>query len=72
LRDEIKFHLALYDVTGSTDDRQSAEYICQLATILACGQGDNHTKKWARAWLDEIKCQREMAYRVARVPAVIS
>jgi hypothetical protein len=72
VRNEIKFHLTLYDVTGSADDSYSSEYVCLLAAAIACDASKGHTKKWARSWLDEIRHQREMVNRLERIPAAIA
>lgn len=71
MTDAIKYHLTLFDVTGTTDDAKSPEYIRQLATIMSCNGSNVHTRKWARSWLDEIKRQQELIQKLRNAPVPV-
>lgn len=71
MTDTIRYNLKLLELTGSLDESDHAAYVRQLVAVLACDQSDGHSRKWARAWLEEIKCQHEMLARLNQVPAAV-
>jgi hypothetical protein len=72
MTDAIKYQLKILDATGRFDDRESAEYVRNLAAIMACDRNDRYAKKWARLWLEEIRHQQELLARRDKIPTFIS
>ena len=69
MTDEIKYHLKLFEVTSSANEEASAEYICQLAAVMANDRSNILCRKWARSWLDEIKLQHGLRENLNKTAA---